>query len=198
MAKTVSCCCNILWFIFGGFFSFISWIMAGLIFCISIIGIPFGLQAFKIASFVICPFGKDVVQSNKSIGCCKCCGNIIWIIICGFFIACFNVVCGLICFISIIGIPFGFQFFKIAKLALTPFGYEIVDEDELNNRIIETTPIIIKNNNNNINNFNIQTNQNFVNQTNQNFVNQTNQNFVNQTNQNFVTQTNQNFVTQNY
>ena len=133
MAKTVSCCCNILWFIFGGFFSFISWIMAGLIFCI-----------------------------------------------------------------SIIGVPFGFQFFKIAKLALTPFGYEIVDEDELNNRIIETTPIIIKNNNNNINNFNIQTNQNLVNQTNQNFVNQTNQNFVTQTNQNFVTQTNQNFATQNY
>ena len=141
-----NCCCNVLWFIFGGFFSFLSWIVAGIFLCVTIIGIPFGLQAFKIGVFVLFPFGKDSVPSNNTLTTCQVVGNVFWIIFFGIWIAISNFFFGILCFITIIGIPFGYQFFKIAKLGLAPFGYDIVDMEYLNNNVGQTQPIVSTNN----------------------------------------------------
>ena len=141
-----NCCCNVLWFIFGGFFSFLTWIVAGIFLCVTIIGIPFGLQAFKIGVFVLFPFGKDSVPSNNTLTTCQVVGNVFWIIFFGIWIAISNFIFGILCFITIIGIPFGYQFFKIAKLGLAPFGYDIVDMEYLNNNVGQTQPIVSTNN----------------------------------------------------
>ncbi len=144
--EVANCCCNVLWFIFGGFFSFLTWIVAGIFLCVTIIGIPFGLQAFKIGVFVLFPFGKDSVPSNNTLTTCQVVGNVFWIIFFGIWIAISNFFFGILCFITIIGIPFGYQFFKIAKLGLAPFGYDIVDMEYLNNNVGQTQPIVSTNN----------------------------------------------------
>ncbi len=103
---------NILWFICGGLLSGLSWVLAGCLWCISIIGIPIGLQCFKFAGLAFFPFGKEVVYGG---GAVSLIANIIWLIVSGIPMAVENAVAGLICCITIIGIPFGKQFFKIAK-----------------------------------------------------------------------------------
>ena len=113
---------NILWFICGGLLSGLSWVLAGCLWCISIIGIPIGLQCFKFAGLAFFPFGKEVVYGG---GAVSLIANIIWLIVSGIPMAVGNAVAGLICCITIIGIPFGKQFFKIAKLSLMPFGAEV-------------------------------------------------------------------------
>lgn len=114
---------NILWFIFGGFISGISWILSGILWCITIIGIPYGMQCFKFASMSFCPFGRNIEYGG---GAASFIVNIIWTIFFGIPMALGNFFIGCIWCITIIGIPFGMQFFKIAKLALAPFGSRIV------------------------------------------------------------------------
>ena len=114
---------NILWFVFGGFLSGLGWFLSGLIWCITIIGIPYGRQCFKFASLSFFPFGKDVVYGGGAISTLA---NIIWLIFFGIWMSLGNLFIGLIWCVTIVGIPFGKQFFKIAKLALTPFGAQIV------------------------------------------------------------------------
>lgn len=114
---------NLLWFICGGLLSGLSWIVAGCLWCISIIGIPIGLQCFKFAGLAFFPFGKEVVYGGGTISFLA---NIIWLIVSGIPMAVGNALVGLICCITIIGIPFGKQFFKIAKLSLMPFGAEVI------------------------------------------------------------------------
>ena len=114
---------NILWFVFGGFLSGFAWLFSGLLWCITIIGIPYGVQCFKFASLSFFPFGKEVVYGGGAISTLA---NIIWLVFFGIWMALSNFVVGLLWCVTIIGIPFGKQFFKIAKLALTPFGAEIV------------------------------------------------------------------------
>lgn len=113
---------NILWFIFGGFLSGLSWIIAGLFWCITIIGIPIGLQCFKFAELSFFPFGKEI---NYGSGLSSSIANIFWLLISGIPLAIENFIYGAFWCITIIGIPFGLQFFKIAKLALWPFGSSI-------------------------------------------------------------------------
>lgn len=113
---------NILWFICGGFLSGLSWIIAGVVWCISIIGIPIGIQYFKFAGLAFWPFGKDIVYGG---GAVSLLANVVWLIVSGIPMAVGNAVVGIICHITIIGIPFGKQFFKIAKLSLMPFGAEV-------------------------------------------------------------------------
>lgn len=113
---------NILWLIFGGFISGLAWILAGIICCITVIGIPIGLQCFKFAGLAFCPFGKEVVYGG---GAGSLIINIFWLIFFGIEMAIVNTIIGLILCVTIIGIPFGLQFFKIAKLALMPFGARI-------------------------------------------------------------------------
>lgn len=111
---------NIIWLIFGGIITAIAWALSGLILCVTIIGIPFGLQCFKISIFVLWPFGKKVELGNFGAGGLLC--NIIWLIIFGWEFAVAHLIIGAIFCITIIGIPFGLQHFKLAKLGLIPFG----------------------------------------------------------------------------
>ena len=114
---------NVLWFVFGGFASAIGWLLAGCLWCVTVIGIPIGLQCFKFAKLVLWPFGKEIVYGG---GAVSLLANIIWIIVSGLPMAIVNAVFGCLWCITIIGIPFGKQFFKIARLAMMPFGATVV------------------------------------------------------------------------
>lgn len=118
----MSCLGNVLWFVFGGFISGLSWSLAGILWCITIVGIPVGVQCFKFAGLSFFPFGKEVKYGG---GAGSLLLNIIWIVLSGLPLALEFTVLGVIFCITIIGIPFGLQMFKLAKLALMPFGSEI-------------------------------------------------------------------------
>ena len=110
---------NILWFIFAGVWLALGYALAGLVMCITIIGIPFGVQAFKLAAFTLWPFGKTVVRSS------------VWLVLFGWEIFLAHLAAGLLLCITIIGIPFGIQAFKLSVLSLWPFGRSIVHLDDL-------------------------------------------------------------------
>lgn len=118
----MSCLGNVIWFVFGGFISGLLWIIAGVLCCITVVGIPIGLQCFKFAGLAFFPFGKEVEFGG---GAVKGIANIIWLICLGWEMALTNALIGCVYCVTIIGIPFGLQFFKIAKLSLFPFGAEI-------------------------------------------------------------------------
>ena len=118
----MSCLGNIIWFIFGGFVTGISWALAGVLWCITIVGIPIGIQCFKFASLSFCPFGKQVDYGGGTVSLIL---NILWIIISGIPLAIEHIAFGIIFAITIVGIPFAKQHFKLAKLALMPFGSTI-------------------------------------------------------------------------
>jgi len=113
---------NIIWFIFGGFFAGVCWYIVGLLWCLSIVGIPVGLQCFKLGRVSFFPFGKNISLSSKTSSILL---NILWLIFGGIELALTHVTFGLILCITLIGIPFGMQHFKLAKLALLPFGAKI-------------------------------------------------------------------------
>ncbi|WP_066501721.1 YccF domain-containing protein [Abyssisolibacter fermentans] len=114
---------NLIWLILGGLISAIGWFLGGIIFCITVIGIPFGIQCFKISSLTLTPFGKDVEIGNFGAG--GLIANIIWIILFGWELCLGHIVFGLILAVTIVGIPFAKQHFKLAKLAILPFGADI-------------------------------------------------------------------------
>ena len=116
---------NIIWVIFGGLFLALEYAICGLIWCITIIGIPFGIQLFKCASLALWPFGREVRNKQNSTGCLSTGMNVIWFLLGGIWLALEHVIVGLIFCITIIGIPFGKQHFKLAAIALTPFAREI-------------------------------------------------------------------------
>ena len=118
---------NLIWLIFGGFFSALGYFVVGFMFCISIIGIPFGLQCFKIGILTLSPFGKQVVTTPSSGGCLTLLFNLIWIVTGGLYTACMHLVFALLLFITVIGIPFGRQHLKLLELTLTPFGKKVVN-----------------------------------------------------------------------
>lgn len=119
----MGCLGNLIWFLCGGLLQGLSWTLAGLLWCITIIGIPIGRQCFKFASVAFFPFGKDVQYGGGTISLLA---NIVWLIVSGIPLAIGAAINGLLLCITIIGIPFGLQCFKIAKLALMPFGATIV------------------------------------------------------------------------
>jgi len=110
---------NIIWIIFGGFFIFLEYILAGAILCMTIIGIPFGLQCFKFGFLSLAPFGKGITDVG---GVGSLFMNILWIFIFGFWISLSHLLFALLFCLTIIGIPFGKQHFKLALLSLMPFG----------------------------------------------------------------------------
>ncbi|MCB5714789.1 YccF domain-containing protein [Lactonifactor longoviformis] len=118
----MGCLGNLLWFICGGFLSGLSWLFLGCLWCITIIGIPIGKQCFKFAELSFFPFGKEVSYGG---GAGSLLLNIIWLIVTGVPMALESLVLGAVLCVTIVGIPFGIQHFKIAKLALLPFGAEI-------------------------------------------------------------------------
>ncbi|WP_289294134.1 MULTISPECIES: YccF domain-containing protein [Bacteroides] len=119
---------NILWLLLGGIFTAVEYLIASFLMMITIIGIPFGLQTLKMALLALYPFGKEVRSSPDSGGCLSILMNILWIFLGGIWISLSHLVFGVLLSITIIGLPFGIQHFKLAGLALTPFGKEIVDK----------------------------------------------------------------------
>ncbi len=117
---------NIIWLIFGGLATAIEYFISSVILIITIIGIPFGLQTMKLGLLALWPFGQDVRYRQTSSGCLNTIMNILWLIIGGIWIFLTHIIFGAILFITIIGIPFARQHFKLAGLALTPFGYDVV------------------------------------------------------------------------
>lgn len=113
---------NVLWFFLGGIIAGLLWSLVGVLWCITIVGIPVGTQCFKFAALSFAPFGKDIVYTNNPVSMLI---NIIWMVFGGAELALSFIVLGCIFCITIIGIPFGKQFFKFAKLALAPLGAKV-------------------------------------------------------------------------
>lgn len=117
---------NIIWLVFGGIFIAIEYVIASFLLMVTIIGIPFGLQTLKLAVLALWPFGTTHVTTENATGCLSTIMNIIWLLIGGVWIAISHALFGLLFYVTIIGIPFGRQHFKLASIALAPFGKDVV------------------------------------------------------------------------
>ena len=116
---------NILWVVFGGILLSLGYLFGGLVLCLTIVGIPFGVQIMKLGLFALWPFGGEVVQNKTPMGCLQILLNVLWIIFGGIEVAIGHFTMGVIFCITIVGIPFGLQHFKLMMLALMPFGHTI-------------------------------------------------------------------------
>lgn len=116
---------NIIWLIFGGFLLVLGYLLGALLLCITIIGIPFGIQCFKLAGLALAPFGREVREKEPPSGCLAVIMNIIWIILPGLELALAHLVLALFFAITIIGLPLAVQHLKMTRLALLPFGFEV-------------------------------------------------------------------------
>ena len=112
--------------IFGGLLLGIGYLFGGIVLCLTIVGIPFGLQIIKLGLFAMWPFGGEVVPGNNASGCLPLLLNVLWIICGGIEVALTHLALGIVFSITIVGIPFGMQHFKLMMLALMPFGHEVV------------------------------------------------------------------------
>jgi uncharacterized membrane protein YccF (DUF307 family) len=117
---------NLIWLIFGGFFAAMGYIVGGFVLCLTLVGIPFGLQCFKLAGLVLWPFGKRVVSTGNGMGCISLFCNIIWLLCGGLYTALIHLVFAALLFITIIGIPFARQHLKLMELSLMPFGKQVI------------------------------------------------------------------------
>ena len=117
---------NILWIVLaGGALLFLEYLIGGLLLCLTIIGIPFGIQCIKLSILALLPFGRSVVDEGGGSGCLSVAMNILWILLGGIWIAATHLVFALLTAITIIGIPFARQHLKLAGLSLAPFGKRI-------------------------------------------------------------------------
>jgi len=117
---------NILWLIFGGFLLALGYALAGVVCCVLVVTIPFGIAAFRMASYALWPFGREVVR-KPSAGLGSAIGNVIWIIVAGWWLALGHILTALTQFVTIIGIPFGIANLKLVPVSLTPLGHEVRD-----------------------------------------------------------------------
>ena len=113
---------NILWFLLGGFILGLCYIFCGILFCITIVGAPFGFQLMKLGAFMMAPFGREPIFSEPQMGCLNSVLNIVWILLGGLELSLAHLVLGAVLCLTIIGIPFGRQHFKMVRYALVPFG----------------------------------------------------------------------------
>jgi uncharacterized membrane protein YccF (DUF307 family) len=119
---------NVIWLILCGLWMCLGNFLAGLILCVTIIGIPFGIAAFRIGVYALWPFGYTAVE-RRDAGAGSLVGNVLWVILAGWWLALGHIVTGLILCVTIIGIPFGIANFKLIPLSLMPLGKEIVPTD---------------------------------------------------------------------
>jgi uncharacterized membrane protein YccF (DUF307 family) len=117
---------NLIWLLFGGLAAALGYIVGGFLLCLTIVGIPFGIQCFKIAGLVLWPFGRQVVSTNSSTGCFSLLFNIIWLLCGGLYTAVVHLFFAALLFITIIGIPFARQHLKLMELSLMPFGKQVI------------------------------------------------------------------------
>lgn len=116
---------NVVWLVFGGFAVVIGWLLAGVLCCLFVVTIPFGIASFRIASYALWPFGRTVVDQPYA-GVGSAIGNVIWIVVAGLWITIGHLVLGIMLCCTIIGIPLGLAHFKLMPVSLMPLGKEIV------------------------------------------------------------------------
>jgi uncharacterized membrane protein YccF (DUF307 family) len=121
---------NLLWFVLAGWWLALGYLVAGVLACVLIVTIPFGIAAFRLAGYAVWPFGRRVVVAREA-GLPSIVGNVIWIVLFGWELAILHVVVGLLLMITIIGIPFGVASLKLAVLALVPLGTRVVDAEDV-------------------------------------------------------------------
>jgi uncharacterized membrane protein YccF (DUF307 family) len=120
---------NIIWLVLGGLWLALGYALAGLLFVILIITIPFGIASFRIAGYALWPFGRTVVR-RRSAGAGSAIGNVLWIVLAGWWLALAHLVAGVLQCLTIIGIPLGVANIKMVPIALLPLGREIVHTDQ--------------------------------------------------------------------
>lgn len=116
---------NILWFLLGGWLIFLAYLLGGLILCITIIGIPFGIQCFKLSVLGLAPFGREIRETDPPSGLLSVIMNVIWILLPGLELAVIHLVLAAIFAVTIIGLPFAAQHLKMTRMALLPFGFRV-------------------------------------------------------------------------
>ncbi len=117
---------NVIWLLLAGIWLAIAYVIAGILNCLTVIGIPFGIQSFKLAGYALWPFGRVVIERPGSDPAIGCLGNVLWLLFGGIWLVLAHVVFGLLLCITVIGIPFGIVSFRMAGLALVPFGKTVV------------------------------------------------------------------------
>ncbi len=127
---------NIIWLIFGGLWLAIGYALAGVVMCILIITIPFGIQAFKLAGFALWPFGRTIVK-RPTAGAPSVVGNVIWLLLAGWWLALMHLATAVVQAVTIIGIPLAIANVKLVPVALWPFGREIVPSDQVSAALAE-------------------------------------------------------------
>ncbi|MFN8025271.1 MAG: YccF domain-containing protein [Acidimicrobiia bacterium] len=121
---------NVIWLVLSGLWLAIGYVLAGILMCILIITIPFGIQSFKLAGFALWPFGRAVVKRPDRSRALSAIGNVLWFVLAGIWLAIVHIVTGVLLCITIIGIPLGIANFKLVPLALVPFGKEVVPRSQ--------------------------------------------------------------------
>lgn len=116
---------NVIWLVFGGLIAALGYIIGGLLLCVTIIGIPFGLQSIKIGIATLTPFGKEVVEAERANSTLRTIFNVVWLVLFGWEIAIAHLISALVLAVSIIGIPFAKQHIKLIPLSLFPFGRQL-------------------------------------------------------------------------
>jgi uncharacterized membrane protein YccF (DUF307 family) len=134
---------NIIWFVFAGLWMAIGYVFAALIMFILIITIPFGIASLRIALFCLWPFGRTIVRRADH-GIASTIGNILWFLLCGWWLAILHLISGLVLCVTIIGIPLGLANFKLIPISLTPLGRQIVPIDQARARgdaVVSVDPV---------------------------------------------------------
>ena len=116
---------NIIWFVFGGLWALIGYTLGGIVMCLTIIGIPFGIQAFKLGVASVAPFGKEIVEDANTNSPLRLIFNVLWLLVCGWEIALAHLTLALVLAITVVGLPFAYQHLKLIPLCLLPFGREL-------------------------------------------------------------------------
>ena len=125
--SSMSLLLNVLWFIFGGFLVFLAYILGGILLCITIIGIPFGIQCFKLSILGMAPFGREIRETEPPGGAVSVIMNVIWILLPGLELALMHLFLAAIFAITIIGLPFAAQHLKMTRLAILPFDFRVIE-----------------------------------------------------------------------
>ncbi|WP_030058479.1 MULTISPECIES: YccF domain-containing protein [Streptomyces] len=120
---------NVIWLLFCGIWMAIAYAVAGIICCLLVITIPFGIASFRIAGFILWPFGRTTVEKPGA-GAASCVGNVIWLVFAGWWLALGHLITSIPLFLSIIGIPFGWANLKMIPISLMPLGREVVPTDQ--------------------------------------------------------------------
>ncbi len=124
--ETVRTLLNVVWLVFQGWILALAYALAGVVACLLVVTIPFGIAAFRLAGFVVWPFGRTTVQAPGA-GAASALGNLVWFLVAGWWLALVHIVSGIAFCLTVVGIPFGIASFKLAAVGLFPLGKRVVE-----------------------------------------------------------------------